>query len=301
MASITVCMITKNEEDCVAEALQSVKDLADEIIVVDTGSKDKTVEMVSQFTNNVFHKQWDYDFAEMRNFSLEHATKDWILVIDADEVIAEADHPKIKQVIEDPNIDAYTLEQLSYTKDTTQFGYTPVSQSSKETKGFPGFISCNIIRLFRNHKNIQFANPVHESVDASIPKEKVKQTTIPIHHYQFTKGNDNQKEKQLHYLKIYETKLDKFTNKAKVYRDMGIIYMQFKQEFAKAIECFEHSLQHNPDNVKTYVGLIIAYMNTRQLQEAWKVVQEAERRAPTDRQIQQLKQEIISRITQQQG
>ena len=293
--TISLCMITKNEEEYLEQSLNSIKNLVDEIIILDTGSKDKTREIAKKFTSHIFKKPWNDSFSEARNESIKHATKDWILVLDADEVLDEEDCGKIKKLVQDDTYDAYTFQQINYTHDTTQFTYTPIKKSSKETKDFPGFISCNIIRLFRNNKNIKFANPVHESVDASIPKDKVKKTDIKIHHYQFERGEENQKEKQLKYLRIYETKINEFTNKAKVYRDMGIIYYNFKQEYEKAITCFRKSLELNPDNIKTYAGLVMCLLKLRQFDEAVNVLDKATLKFPNSKEIQNMKN-IVSQM-----
>ena len=95
MSSLSVCMIVKNEEKLLEQALNSVKSIADEIIIVDTGSADKTKELAKKFTKNIFDFKWGNDFSAARNESLKHATKDWILVIDADELISESDTKKI--------------------------------------------------------------------------------------------------------------------------------------------------------------------------------------------------------------
>jgi len=83
---ISVALIVKNEEPILAECLESVKD-ADEIIVVDTGSTDNTVEIAKQFTDNIYHFKWCDDFAKARNYAKEQCTGDWILSIDADHVL----------------------------------------------------------------------------------------------------------------------------------------------------------------------------------------------------------------------
>ena len=76
-------MITKNEEFFLEQCLNSVKDLVDEIIIVDTGSNDKTKDIARKFTDNIFDFEWCDDFSAARNESLKHATGDWILVLDA--------------------------------------------------------------------------------------------------------------------------------------------------------------------------------------------------------------------------
>ena len=80
-------MITKNEEKYLEQCLNSIKDIVNEIIIIDTGSIDKTKDIVKKFNAKIFDFKWSDDFSEARNESLKHATKDWILVLDAVEII----------------------------------------------------------------------------------------------------------------------------------------------------------------------------------------------------------------------
>ncbi|MGC9064474.1 MAG: glycosyltransferase, partial [bacterium] len=84
LPTITLCMIVKNEEEHLPNALNSVKDVVDEIIIVDTGSTDNTVEIAKSFGAKVYYYEWNDDFASARNEALKHATCDWILSMDAD-------------------------------------------------------------------------------------------------------------------------------------------------------------------------------------------------------------------------
>lgn len=85
LTQISLCMIVRDEEEFLPGCLESVKDVADEIVVVDTGSTDRTVEIARGFGARVHHHRWADDFAAARNESLKHATRGWILVLDADE------------------------------------------------------------------------------------------------------------------------------------------------------------------------------------------------------------------------
>ncbi len=289
--SISLCMIVRDEEHYLEKTLQSVQGLVDEIIIVDTGSVDQTIRVAKKYTNKIFLYKWDHDFSKARNFALNKATKDWILVLDADETINKEDHELIKELTKSKQYDAYSLVQVSYTNNQKLLGFKMLERRAPEAKDFVGYISCNIIRLFRNNKLITFTNPVHESVDKSIKdRNKVIQTAIPIHHYQFEKGEHVHKAKQMNYLKIYEDKMDQFENKAKVYRDMGIIYYNFKEDYPKAIQSYKKSLLLNPNNLKTYLGLAIAYLKNKQLEEATAILNEAEKIAPQNQDIRKLKQ-----------
>ena len=80
-------MIVKNEEKVLARCLESVKDIVDEIIIVDTGSNDKTKEIAYRYTQNVYDFEWAQDFSAARNYSFSKATKDYQMWLDADDII----------------------------------------------------------------------------------------------------------------------------------------------------------------------------------------------------------------------
>ena len=87
--SISLCMIVKNEEDVLARCLDSAAPIADEIIIVDTGSEDKTTEIALSYTDKVYRFKWCDDFAAARNFSFSKATMEYCMWLDADDVITE--------------------------------------------------------------------------------------------------------------------------------------------------------------------------------------------------------------------
>lgn len=89
MVSVSLCMIVKNEEDVLARCLESVEDLVDETVIVDTGSTDRTREIAARFTNRIFDFPWRDDFAAARNESFAHASMDYCLWLDADDVLLE--------------------------------------------------------------------------------------------------------------------------------------------------------------------------------------------------------------------
>ena len=83
--TISLCMIVKNEEAFLEQCLKSIKDYVDEIIIVDTGSTDRTVEIAERFTDKIYFHAWENSFSKARNQSLAYATGDWIFIMDADE------------------------------------------------------------------------------------------------------------------------------------------------------------------------------------------------------------------------
>lgn len=91
MISVSLCMIVKNEEDVLERCLKSVAGLVDEIIIVDTGSTDRTREIATHFTNQIFDFPWQDDFSAARNEAFSHASMDYCMWLDADDVFWEED------------------------------------------------------------------------------------------------------------------------------------------------------------------------------------------------------------------
>jgi tetratricopeptide (TPR) repeat protein len=145
---ISLCMIVKDEEALLPYCLASVREIVDEIIVVDTGSADRTIEIAQQFGAVVYPYPWQNDFAAARNESLRHAQGDWILVLDADETLLPDCVADLRAVIASPHCIAVTL--LREEVGAQQNPYT---------------LLC---RLFRRHPQIQFQRPYHETIDDSV-------------------------------------------------------------------------------------------------------------------------------------
>ncbi|HWR21606.1 MAG TPA: glycosyltransferase family 2 protein, partial [Verrucomicrobiae bacterium] len=166
--TLSLCMVVRNEETNLSRCLESVKGVIDEIIIVDTGSTDRTVEIAQQYGAKIFSHRWDNDFAAARNVSLSHATSDWILVLDADETLAEEDRGRLRALLRPDGPTAYLLNIVSPVDDRRS--------SHAVINAFP--------RLFRNRPEIRFEGRVHEQVSPSIARMggTVSPSEIRIHH-----------------------------------------------------------------------------------------------------------------------
>ena len=114
MATISLCMIVKNEEKTLATCLDSIHQLVDEIIIADTGSTDNTKEIAKKFTSKIYDFTWIEDFSEARNFSFSKASEDYILWLDADDVLLKDDQSKFKRLKDElkNEIDAVSMPYL---------------------------------------------------------------------------------------------------------------------------------------------------------------------------------------------
>ncbi|WP_226584066.1 glycosyltransferase [Halobacillus litoralis] len=114
MPTISLCMIVKNEEEVLAECLKSVKEICDEIIIVDTGSTDNTKKIASKFTEKILDFEWIDDFSAARNYSFSQATMDFILWLDADDILHPDEQKKFKnlKVSLDDSVDAVSMKYI---------------------------------------------------------------------------------------------------------------------------------------------------------------------------------------------
>ena len=97
MVTISLCMIVKNEERVLGRCLESVQEIADEIIIVDTGSEDRTKEIAEKYHARVFEQEWQDDFSRARNYSFSHAEMDYCMWLDADDIITKSEALKLKR------------------------------------------------------------------------------------------------------------------------------------------------------------------------------------------------------------
>ncbi|UIO42436.1 glycosyltransferase [Brevibacillus brevis] len=176
---ISLCMIVKNEEECLHKCMESVKDLVDEMIIVDTGSTDNTVEICKSFGAVVHSYEWQDNFAEARNFGLEKATGDWILWMDADEEMNKEDSKNLKELLRGQEDSLFYIHLINYIGDEIN-----------EDDAFHIAHS----RLFRNGIGFRFHFPIHETlnVEEVLPNltEDLHIQILPVRIYHYGYMNE---------------------------------------------------------------------------------------------------------------
>ncbi len=246
---ISLCMITKDEEDFLPRCLDSVRNVADEIVVVDTGSTDSTVDIAGNYGAKVFHHLWEDDFSKHRNQSIAYATGNWILIMDADEVIAARDIDKIRHIINSVKTDGFEFILRNY--DTRLFANSTLTTDDyKEENGFPGFIPVDLIRLFKKDPDIYFSGKVHETVSQSFRQsgKTSYKTNIPIHHYGRLR-KDRIKEKQGKYLSLGKKRLEENPRDSIAYKGLAEQYLELNMP-DKALEVLDRGCAVFPDMVE---------------------------------------------------
>ena len=173
---ISAPLIVKNEEKFIRNCLESLKDFVDEIIIVDTGSTDKTKEICKEYTDKIYDYKWDDSFANARNFSLSKCKYNWILRVDGDEEVTQSFKVDAYNEMVNNVADAYLVPIQNIQPD----GSAPLSTT---------------LRLFKANKSIKYEGRVHEEIDTSIKKLNymVKKFNTYILHYGYLKGIQDKK------------------------------------------------------------------------------------------------------------
>lgn len=210
--TVSLCMIVKDEEDCILAAIQSVRNLTDELIVIDTGSTDNTPHLALTAGAKLFNFTWTKDFSMARNFALQQTSSDWIIVLDADEVLEEIDLEIFHALLTNIQVEGYYL-RIRNILDSS------VNESSDQ-----------VVRLFRNKPNYRFEGAIHEQVAPSILSSNngggLASVPLTIYHYGYLKDRLDFKKKFSRNSEIITQELEKDSDNPFLLYCLGLEYYQ---------------------------------------------------------------------------
>ncbi|MPL97836.1 hypothetical protein SDC9_44031 [bioreactor metagenome] len=220
---LSACMIAKDEEKNIARCIESYKDVVDEIIVVDTGSIDKTVEIAKTLGAKVYYYEWNNHFAEAKNFAIDHAKGDWIVFLDADEYFvnntAQNIIPLIQRLNPSFNTIACKMKNIDYVNGKMLDEITHV-------------------RIFRRDGNIRYINSIHEILVDKTKNKILKafltdEKELLIHHTGYSLSDRGKKAERN--LELLLLELDKAPDTPTIYHYISDCYFAIK-DWEKSIE-----------------------------------------------------------------
>ena len=205
---LSVCLITKNEEQFLDRCLASIRPIAHQIIVVDTGSTDQTVALAKNHGAEIYHHEWADDFSAARNAALQHATGDWILVIDADEELLPDHQTTLQEEINAASVMAYRL---------------PIIDKGREHEG------CSYVpRLFRNAPGLFFVGRVHEQIFTSLEVRRAEWGLTnqlgksALLHYGYVPEVVSSRDKIARNLRLLERAVEEFPGEPNFVMSLGL-------------------------------------------------------------------------------
>ncbi|MCP3776245.1 glycosyltransferase [Paenibacillus sp. MZ04-78.2] len=262
---LSLCMIVKNEEKVLKRCLESVQGLVDEIVVVDTGSTDRTVEIAREFTSHVYFFEWINDFAAAKNFSIRHAGSRWILNLDADEFLQDVNIEKVR----------YELENLPLSESTAFilpiYNFTGTINSGK-------VLNSSGARLFPNHPDIEFRSPIHEQLYWKHGELRFLEYPLIIYHTGYLEETKLEKNKSTRNMSIFNDLLKKKTLDTYETFTLANEYM-IMRDYKKAIYYYEKVYKKAEKRQDWYPHcverMITAYTELDRYKEAYALIEES--------------------------
>ena len=164
MTTVSLCLIARNESAVIGRCLASVREVVDEMIVLDTGSTDDTADAARAAGARVESFPWTDDFAAARNASLDRAASEWVIVLDADEALAPESAPLVRRLIESDRADAWQVVMRNLQPPGEMLRY----------------VDGHVVRLFRRDPAIRFRGAIHESVDLALAEHGARVLASPL-------------------------------------------------------------------------------------------------------------------------
>jgi tetratricopeptide (TPR) repeat protein len=237
-------MIVKNEEAMLPRCLDSVHHMVDEMVIVDTGSTDSTIEIAERYGARVFSYPWNGSFADARNYAMQQAKMDWIFIMDADDELPPEDTGKLRELTSGSlPATAWFCKTISYLGDVPN----------------PGNVICNLnIYLVRNHMGYRFTGDIHEQIACADPVQKTTTaiSDMRIYHYGYLNGAIRSQGKRERNMAMILRELEKRPDDPFMLYNLGNEYFALSK-VQKAYDCYLKSYAHFDPEVGYSTKLIM--------------------------------------------
>jgi tetratricopeptide (TPR) repeat protein len=267
---LSLCMIVRNEQSHLARCLHSVAPVVDEMVIVDTGSTDRSMDVARVFGATVAAVPWTEDFSAARNAGLALASGKWILIMDADEAISVQDYDTLRQLlVQAPTGSAaFTFATRNYVHEMNALGWQPNDAHYSVEAAGNGWFPSEKVRLFPNLPCIRFSYPVHEVVEPALEAAgiAVQSCPVPIHHYGKIDRN-RAAEKGEAYFQIGLQKVEDMAGDPLALRELAVQAMNLER-YHDAVSLWQRLAESAPPAAETLVNLSSAHWHCGNYPEA---------------------------------
>lgn len=225
MPTLSVVMIVKDEEHCLGTCLDSVRGIADEIVIGDTGSRDGSRGIAIDAGARLRDVPWCDDFAAARNAVLAEATGGWLLHMDADEALDPEGARRIRALVDadGAGVDAIELTLANYCDEPRAWRWVPARPDDPWARGYSGYIAVPLLRLFRGGCGFEYREPVHENITDSVVEHggRIGRADVLIHHYGYAGDPARSRAKAERYYAIARRKAECEPGSPKAWHDLA--------------------------------------------------------------------------------
>jgi glycosyltransferase involved in cell wall biosynthesis len=270
---LSFCMIVRDGEKTLSKCLASVAPLVDELIVLDTGSIDSSVEIARGFGATVRHVSWPGDFSEARNQCLERARMPWVLSLDADEYLEPVDSAEFRETLLADTKSAFVFKIRNYFYLNSWPNSLAPSRLGGRVDKNVVWMPSQTVRLFPRLPGVRYRYPVHESLIPSLTKMKInlRHCNWPIHHWTQPAAFANRNKKMILYRDLCAQKVKLFPHYFLGHLELGDALLEFR-EFDQAVFAFLSCLKLTPFCTIAYYGLTLSLLGAGRISEARRTV-----------------------------
>jgi len=275
-------MIVKDGAPVLARCLRSVSSFVDRIVFGDTGSTDESPAIARAFGAEVISIPWEQDFSLARNRVLAHRKCDWILVLDADEMLARSAGARIRELIESQNVYAFHNPRWNYMRDTsTRLGFQAARPNRfviEESRPYPAYVPLPTTRLFRSHPGIYYEGCVHETITRRLAALGLAsaRADFVVHHFGHAEDADLERQKKNDlYQALGEKKLAANANDAQAFIEMGLAELENSRRPAVALAHFERACELSPRSAVAWLFAGVCLVRLMRLPEAFQRLERA--------------------------
>jgi pentatricopeptide repeat protein len=275
---LSLCMIVRDNEATIGPCLESIRPWVDEIVVVDTGSKDRTPQICAEFGARLHEFPWCDDFSAARNESLKHARGEWIFWMDSDDTISEECGRELRELADGPhpeNVLGYIMQ---------------VHCPGPDEEGHRDVTVVDHVKLIRNHPDLRFDGRIHEQILPAIRRASgdVAWTDIYVVHSGSDHSPAGSQKKLERDLRILHRELEERPEHPFVLFNLGMTYAdaeRYDEAIGYLTRCVRVSKTEESHLRKAYALLISSLCQADRHDEAWELCQRARGVYPEDKEL----------------
>jgi tetratricopeptide (TPR) repeat protein len=252
MTSLALSMIVRDAAATLRQCLESVRGIADEIVIGDTGSADSTLEIARELGARIIEIPWANDFSAARNAVLAEVRCNWVLSLDADEILDPEAGKSLRKLLGESAAAGYQVSIRNYVLSLEDRIWDRPAKPNDfrlpAAKAYPAYVDHANVRLFRRDPRIYFVGRVHESVGPRIEElgMRLGHAEFLIHHFGLAADAGTRARKNIFYRELGRLKISEMPDNAQAYLELGLVELDNFGNLQEALALFERACELNP-------------------------------------------------------